>query len=337
MDISWDSPQPLRHPAELTRIIERLPLDEQTRERATATVTALAEAEAHAHGIRPEEVHFHEVGAIDTLADIIGAAWGLRELGATRVTASPLPWFSGTVVCEHGTLPLPAPATAYLMRGKPCEPSGATEELITPTGAALIHTLAEAFTVDPPAGALLALGTGYGSRPAPCGLRAWRINPSLSSAEWRESVTLLETHIDHLSGEELGSALTALGACNPTPLDLLWLPGLTKKNRPGGCLRLLCRPEHAEELVRALFRHTHSLGIRRQDVERITLPREESALPGPVGALRAKSYQLEGHTYVRPEQDALVADAQKLGIGVPGVRLRLSTRQVENREKKHDG
>jgi len=319
-DVRWDDAQPLRHPADLARIIRRLPLEDRVCERALAVVDALAHAEAHAHAIAVEEVHFHEVGAIDTLVDIVGAAWGLHRIGATRILASPLPWFSGTVQCAHGTLPLPAPATAYLMRNKPCFPSSAAEELITPTGAALIHVLAQSHAQDPPAGTPLALGTGYGSRPAPAGLRAWLIR--LSAEETLEQVTLLETHIDHLSGEELGSAITALGACEPVPLDILWLPGITKKNRPGGCLRVLCLPEHAQTLTTALFRHTHSLGIRRQQVERVVLPRAAATLQGPAGLLRAKSYQLEGQKYIRPEQDALDDAARRLGIGTPGVRLK---------------
>jgi len=318
-DVRWEDAQPLRHPADLARIIRLLPLEDYVRERALAVVDALAQAEAHAHGIAVDEVHFHEVGAIDTLVDIVGVAWGLHRIGASQMIASPLPWFSGVVECAHGTLPLPAPATAFLMRNKPCFPSDATEELVTPTGAALVHVLAQSHAQCPPAGVPLALGTGYGARPAPAGLRAWLIR--LPSEEGLEQVTLLETHIDHLSGEELGSAVTALGASDPAPLDILWLPGLTKKNRPGGCLRVLCRPEHAGTLTTALFRHTHSLGIRRQQMERVVLPRVATTLQSPAGLLRAKSYLLEGQEYIRPEQDALNDAAHKLGLGVPGVRL----------------
>jgi len=319
-DIRWEDAQPLRHPADLARIIRQLPLEDCVRERALAVVDALAHAEAHAHATAVEEVHFHEVGAIDSLVDIVGAVWGLHRIGATQVLASPLPWFSGTVECAHGVLPLPAPATAYLMRNKPCFPSSATEELITPTGAALIHVLAQSHAQCPPAGTPLALGTGYGSRPAPTGLRAWLIR--IPAEEALEQVTLLETHIDHLSGEDLGSAITALGTSDPAPLDILWLPGVTKKNRPGGCLRVLCLPEDAPALTTALFRHTHSLGIRRQQLERVVLPRAAATLQGPTGSLRAKSYQLEGQEYIRPEHDALDAAARELGLGAPGVRLK---------------
>jgi len=319
-DVRWEDAQPLRHPADLARIIRQLPLEDFVRDRALAVVDALAQAEAHAHASAVEDVHFHEVGAIDTLVDIVGAAWGLHQLGVTQILASPLPWFSGTVECEHGTLPLPAPATAYLMRNKPCFPSSATEELITPTGAAIIHVLAQNHAQSPPAGTPLALGTGYGSRPAPTGLRAWLIR--LPTEETLEQVTLLETHIDHLSGEDLGSAITALGTSDPAPLDVLWLPGVTKKNRPGGCLRVLCLPEHAQALTTTLFRHTHSLGIRRQQLERVVLPRAAATLQGPAGPLRAKSYQLEGQEYIRPEQEALDDDARKIGLGTLGVRLK---------------
>jgi uncharacterized protein (TIGR00299 family) protein len=317
-EVRWEDAQPLRHPADLARLVRQLPLEDCVRDRALAAIGALAQAEAHAHAIAVEEVHFHEVGAIDTLVDIVGAVWGLHRIGAERAIASPLPSFSGTVERAHGVLPLPAPATAYLMRGKPCFPSSATEELVTPTGAALIHVLAQSHAQCPPAGIPLALGTGYGSRPAPAGLRAWLIR--LSAEETLEQVILLETHIDHLSGEELGSAVTALETCDPAPLDILWLPGVTKKNRPGGCLRVLCRPEHAQVLTTALFRHTHSLGIRRQQLERVTLPRAAASLQGPAGPLRAKSYRLEGQEYLRPEQDALREAARSLGLGVPGVR-----------------
>ena len=319
-DVMWQDAQPLRHPADLTRIIRQLPLEDCVRERALAVVDALAQAEAHAHAIAVEEVHFHEVGAIDTLVDIVGAAWGIRRIGAAQILASPLPWFSGAVECAHGTLPLPAPATAFLMKNKPCFPSAATEELVTPTGAALIHVLAQSHAQSPPAGVPLALGTGYGSRPAPAGLRAWLIR--LSNEERQEQVTLLESHIDHLSGEELGSAVIALGASDPAPLDILWLPGITKKNRPGGSLRVLCRPEDSEALTAAMFRHTHSLGIRRQQMERVVLPRAAATLHGPTGPLRAKSYMLEGREYLRPEHDSLNEAAHALGLGAPGMRFK---------------
>lgn len=324
VDVSWDEVQPLRHPADIAAVFAVLDMGGAARQRALAVLEALTLAEAEAHQIPPEEVHFHEVGAIDTLVDIAGACWGLEQLGVRRVTASPLPWFSGTVQCAHGLIPLPAPAAAWLMRGKPVRPTDAREELVTPTGAALVHVLVDEFT-DGPQGVLRALGTGYGSRPAPGGLRAWLAEPAPEAVSHarggREQVLQLETHLDHLSGEELGMALTALAA-SPEVLDVLWLPGIGKKNRPAGLLRVLCRPEDEEDVSLGVLRHTHSLGLRRQCLERLVLPREAAELIDAGERLEAKAYILEGRRYVRAEAEAVKSASARLGVGAPALRFK---------------
>ncbi len=324
VDVSWEDGQPLRHPADIAAIFNRLELGGTALRRALAVLEALTLAEAEAHQIAPERVHFHEVGAIDTLVDIAGACWGLEQLGVGRVTAAPLPWFSGTMECAHGLIPLPSPAALWLMRGKPVRPTSAREELVTPTGAALVHVLVDEFS-DGPQGVLTALGTGYGSRPAPAGLRAWLVEPvaeSVSHAQGGlEQVLQLETHLDHLSGEELGLALTALTAL-PETLDVLWLPGIGKKNRPAGLLRVLCHPADGESVSLAVLRHTHSLGLRRQRLERLVLPREAAGLIRAGETLEAKAYTLEGQRYVRVEADAVKAAAARLGVGAPALRFR---------------
>lgn len=324
VDVSWDEVQPLRHPADIAAVFAVLDMGGAARQRALAVLEALTLAEAEAHQIPPEEVHFHEVGAIDTLVDIAGACWGLEQLGVRRVTASPLPWFSGTVQCAHGLIPLPAPAAAWLMRGKPVRPTDAREELVTPTGAALVHVLVDEFT-DGPQGVLCALGTGYGSRPAPGGLRAWLAEPAPEAVSHarggREQVLQLETHLDHLSGEELGMALTALAA-SPEVLDVLWLPGIGKKNRPAGLLRVLCRPEDEEGVSLGVLRHTHSLGLRRQCLERLVLPREAAELIDAGERLEAKAYILEGRRYVRVEAEAVKSASARLGVGAPALRFK---------------
>ena len=324
VDVSWDEVQPLRHPADIAAVFAVLDMGGAARQRALAVLEALTLAEAEAHQIPPEEVHFHEVGAIDTLVDIAGACWGLEQLGVRRVTASPLPWFSGMVQCAHGLIPLPAPAAAWLMRGKPVRPTDAREELVTPTGAALVHVLVDEFT-DGPQGVLRALGTGYGSRPAPGGLRAWLAEPAPEAVSHarggREQVLQLETHLDHLSGEELGMALTALAA-SPEVLDVLWLPGIGKKNRPAGLLRVLCRPEDEEGVSLGVLRHTHSLGLRRQCLERLVLPREAAELIDAGERLEAKAYILEGRRYVRAEAEAVKSASARLGVGAPALRFK---------------
>lgn len=344
VEVAWPEAQPLRHPSDIAAIFANVDVSAQVRAKAQQTLDALTQAEAHAHGIAPEEVHFHEVGAIDTLVDILGVAWGLEQLGISRVIASPLPLFSGWVDCAHGRIPLPAPATAYLLTGKPVFPTEATTELITPTGAALIHALADCGG-QWPAGRVKAMGTGYGSRPVPCGLRAWLLEecaaqPEPQAASDKDSAALSqacgaqaekvlqwESHLDHLSGEELGAALEALSGMDEV-LDVLWLPGLTKKNRPGGLLRVLCLPPHGAQVCAALLRHTHSLGLRWQQLERVVLPRRpaRSANPdwlqerGAPADVPAKAYCLEGREYLRPECDALKSLAAQTGLGLPALR-----------------
>lgn len=323
-DVAWrDEEQPLRHPADIAAVFERAAVADDVRRRALAVLDALARAEAHAHRIPVEKVHFHEVGAVDTLVDILGVCWGLGELGATRITASPLPWFDGSIECAHGRIPLPAPATARLMEGKPVRPSGAHEELVTPTGAALVHVLADDFA-DGPCGRLGRLGTGYGSRPAPAGLRIWEVMPFASAraqeAGGREEICQLECHLDHLSGEELGQALEALAAAAPV-LDVLWLPGVGKKNRPAGALRVLCRPEAEAEAATLVLRHTHTLGLRTQRLTRIVLPRRAEKMRCGGTEMPAKGYTLEGMNYARPEADAVSARAAARGVGAPALRF----------------
>ena len=139
VEVSWEAEgQPLRHPADIAAIFAAVPVADRVRERALAVLEALTLAEAEAHGIAPEEVHFHEVGAVDTLVDILGACWALDRLGVERVTACALPWFGGSITCAHGEIPLPAPATANLMRGLPVHPTDAKTELVTPTGLAML-------------------------------------------------------------------------------------------------------------------------------------------------------------------------------------------------------
>lgn len=337
VEVRWkEEEQPLRHPADIAAIFRRVDVAERVRTRALAVLDGLTLAEAHAHRIPAEQVHFHEVGAVDTLVDILGVCWGLEELGVDRVTASPLPWFGGSIECAHGRIPLPAPATAWLMQGKPVRPGDAQTELVTPTGAALVHALVDGFA-DGPLGRLGRLGTGYGSRPAPAGLRIWEVagsGPSDAQCRGgREEVCQLECHLDHLSGEELGQALEALAA-SPAVLDVLWLAGTGKKNRPSGVLRVLCQPAAQEEALRLVFRHTHSLGVRLQVLQRAVLPRTEDTALCDGQRMPAKRYTLEGETYVRVEADALGRHAAACGLGTPALRFAGDARLDMPKEEK---
>ncbi len=324
VDVSWPDNQPLRHPHDIAKIFQDVAVSDSVKEQALAILDAITQAEAHAHAIPPEQVHFHEVGAIDTVVDILGVAYGLEQLGAKYVLCSALPSFSGTIDCEHGTIPLPAPATAFLLEGKPlCNtwPSLAKSEMVTPTGAALVHVLGKAFDVHAQ-GLCKKMGTGYGSRKAPAGLRLWLMEESTSQETMRtEYVSQWESHLDHLTGEELGAALETLSQM-PEVLDVLWLSGTGKKNRPSGLLRLLCLPEHKEKVGQAFFTHTHTLGMRHSLLERTILPRQAGKISLQDGGdLDAKEYTLQGHTWLRPESDALKHKAAQAGLGMPALRM----------------
>jgi uncharacterized protein (DUF111 family) len=338
-DVIWPGAQPLRHLPELTALVERLDLPEGVRRKAGSMLLRLGETEALAHGTSLDEVHFHEVGAIDTLADVLGAVLGLLQLEVEEVLSGPLPWFGGFVDCAHGRLALPAPATTRLLQGKPVFQTTAREELITPTGALLLDTLVDRFLgagggqgLCPEEGGALfeRSGLGYGSREPSAesdwpgrGLRLHLFSlPAsgaleASGAYIRDEVGQISCHLDHLSGEELGRAIQELGSL---ALDVLWLPGVTKKNRPGGELRVLCRPEDMPRLQEEVFKHTHSLGLRLSRLARVTLPRREAFLESPWGSLQAKEYVLSGQTFVRPEHEALAQKAASLGLGLPALR-----------------
>lgn len=343
MRIDCPEAQPLRHLADLLAIVDRLGVSEGIKDKARAMFTRLAEAEAEAHGTGLDAVHFHEVGAVDTLVDVLGALWGLEQLGVGEVISRPFPWFGGFVDCEHGRLPLPAPAALALLRGKPCFESGAMEELITPTGALLLDSLPSSFVaLGAPAplgltpGGLSASGVfensglGYGTRePSPAsdwpgrGLRLHVFSALSAPADQEQyiidEVFKLSCHIDHLTGEELGHAINMIARAGA--LDVLWLPGLTKKNRPAGELRVLCMVDMLPKIQSELFKHTHSLGLRVSRQMRVTLPRKSAELDSPWGTLNAKEYKLLNQTFTKAEYEALAEAAARTGIGLPALRV----------------
>ena len=301
-------PQPLRHLEDILNIARALPLPDQVWFLARRAFVRLAEAEAAVHGMAREEVHFHEVGAADTLVDVLGAAFCLEQLGVERVFSSPLPWFSGTVNIAHGQVPLPAPATLELMQGKPVFSTNYNWEIITPTGALILDCLDVTF-MDGPRGFLKRKSLSFGANPAGQGLRLFLLDEA--GAERLDQIWVLESHIDHLSGEELGAAMDALLAAGA--VDVIQLPGYMKKNRPGIMLRALCLPTDLERVRTAFFMHTHTLGIRQRLEDRVCLPRRPAGLETPDGFLPAKAYDLAGQTFTRAEHDARLALARSKG------------------------
>lgn len=334
---------------EFIEIFSKIAVPDRVRQRALAVARALDEACAHACQMPPNTSNAPDTVdavaldegvaasgqqggtlAAHDLIHIIGVAYGLEVLGVERLTASALPYFTGSVAGVHGSIPLPRPATAFLLLGKPVFATESREELVTPTGAALVHALVDKF-VSGPQGLVRALGTGYGPQSSAAGLRAWLVDTAGAMPAERlwsganhttggnETVVQLESHIDHLNGEDLGMALTALSAM-PEVLDILWLPGVGKKNRPAGLLRVLCMPEQRPNVADAVLRHTHTLGLRVQCLERMVAPRHAAMAEVAGQQLPAKEYEIDGQTYIRPEADALEAAARQLGIGVPALR-----------------
>jgi uncharacterized protein (TIGR00299 family) protein len=312
--------QPMRHLAELTAIVRALPFSERVRERSEDALIRLAEVEAGVHGCAVADVHFHEVGAVDTLVDVVGAFWALETLGVSRVTCSRLPWFSGTVRCAHGLMPLPAPATTVLLQGKPVYPTQFEGELITPTGALLLDRMVGEFTSGP-VGCLERTGLGLGTMELPT-VNGLRLLLLAGDGPGLERIMVLETNVDHLTGEEIGGVFGVL--LDAGALDVLFLPGVMKKNRPGGLLQVLCKPEDLARIRDLTFAQTVTLGLRMTETTRAVLPRAASARSTPWGEVSAKETEIEGQRYARPEFEALQALAKRTGRSVAQLRYLLA-------------
>lgn len=316
--------QPLRTLADIQAVLDRLPLNDRARERSRDAFRRLAEVEAAVHGCEVASIHFHEVGAVDTLVDVVGAIWGFDVLGVTEARASAIPWFTGTVTCAHGEISLPAPAVLRLLEDKPVRPSSFTREMVTPTGALLLDTLVDGFDHDGaagPSGRLHAAGLGYGMCDTGGGLRLYLLEEEPASSD---TVWVLESHIDHLSGEELGRAFEGIMAAGA--LDVLALHGIMKKNRPAVALRVVCDDAHLQAVEAAFFAQTLTLGIRRTRTERTILPRTATTMHTPWGDIRAKAYTLAGQTFIAPEDDALAELAIHTGHSTAALRRLLMSK-----------
>lgn len=277
----------------------------------------LAAAEARVHGESVSSVHFHEVGATDALVDIVGACVGLAHLGVETVYASALPWGSGTVETQHGTMPIPAPATALLLEGHPVTPSDETYEQVTPTGAALVRALARGHR--PPAGFVperTGLGAGtYDRSRLPNVVRL--VIGRVEGGAGTDHAVLLETNLDDASGQVVAYALERV--LDAGALDAWFAPVTMKKGRPGIVLSVLARPEDATSLEAVLFEETPTLGIRRRDVDRSILPRRHEEVATAWGTVRMKVRALPGGEAATPEYEDCAALAGRQGVPVRAV------------------
>ncbi|MBE0477193.1 MAG: nickel pincer cofactor biosynthesis protein LarC, partial [Coriobacteriia bacterium] len=301
--------QPQRSWREVRAVLESAPLPSPVRDAASRAFGGLAEAEAGAHGVGIDEVRFHEVGAADSIVDVVGVCAGLHALGVERVTSSPVALGSGSVACAHGTLPVPAPATARLLAGIPVVAGEAGGELTTPTGAALLRALTAGFGPVPPM-TLLAAGYGLGSREIAAPNVAVLL---LGDAEEEpqpseERVVLLETNVDHISAEHLAYAAERLRDAGA--LDVWQTPAAMKKGRLGAVLAALARSGEAAALAALLARETGTLGVRVGHVRRRVEARESRAVRTSLGEVRVKT----AGGRVRPEHDDVAEIALRTGM-----------------------
>ncbi len=303
-----------RHLPQILRMIEAASLPAAAKQNAAKVFQRLGEAEAKVHGIAIEKVHFHEVGAVDSICDIVGACVALELLGVEQIHSSAINVGSGTVNTEHGILPVPAPATAELLAGKPVYARGPEVELTTPTGAALLAALAESFGPMPP---LKIQSTGYGAGDkdfaAHANVLRALIGESTGASE-ATRVVVVEANIDDSSPQVLGYAqerLLEAGALDVTLTSLLM-----KKNRPGTLLRVIARPEDRERLAAIMFSETSTLGLRMYEAERRVQARQVREVETPYGRVRVKVSESGDFA---PEYDDCLRLAREHGVALKKV------------------
>ena len=299
---------------DILHLVGHLTLPEKVKEDVTEVYRLLAGAESRAHGRPVGEVHFHEVGALDAVADITAVCWLVAELAPDEIVASPIHVGSGTVRCAHGVLPVPAPATAFLLEGLPSYSDGTVRgELCTPTGAALLKHFATRFGPQP-AMRVMAIGHGAGKKDFEGLANLLRASLGESGeAMGTDEVFELSCNIDDMTGEEIAFACERLFAAGAK--DVITIPLTMKKGRPGVMIQTLCAPADHDVLVAAMFRHTTTLGIRETRCRRQVLARREEKATLPDGlAARRKVSEGYGVRRVKLEYDDVAAYARKADV-----------------------
>lgn len=300
---------------DIRHILSHLDIPQDVREDAEEVYEQIALAESHAHGRPVEEIHFHEVGALDAVADVVAVCWLVHDLAPEQILASPVHVGWGQVRCAHGILPVPAPATAHILRDVPTYGGSVEGELCTPTGAALLKHFAQSFGPSPVM-RVEKIGYGMGKKDfeaANC-LRAMLGE----TQEGRETIAQLCCNLDDMTPEALGFVQERLWEAGA--LDVTTTPVGMKKNRPGVLLTCMCRLEDRERLVSLLFRHTTTLGIRESQCSRYTLSRSQRSLETPWGPVRIKTSAGWGVTREKPEYEDLAKIARDQDLPLDKVR-----------------
>jgi uncharacterized protein (TIGR00299 family) protein len=301
--------------SEILGIIDQSQLDEGVVDLSKRAFSRLAEAEAKVHSIQANQVHFHEVGATDAIVDVVGSMVGLKLLDVKKVFSSPLRLGRGFLECRHGTLPVPAPATVELLREVPIQMSEVEAELVTPTGAAVLTTVASAFR-NSPSLCLQQIGYGAGQRKLRGIPNLLRVLIGEEREEWEEDqAVVLETNIDDMSPEMFAPLMEVLFA--EGALDAHLTPVVMKKGRPAVVLTVLAPGEKVAAVTEAIFRHTTTLGVRSHRVRRSRLPRQIRQVKTRWGPLTVKVALYDGAERISPEyEDCLrVAREKKVPLG----------------------
>lgn len=304
-----------RHWREIRDLVGNAPMPEPARTGALRALTSLAEVEARFHGVAVDDVHFHEIGAADTIVDMIGVALGLHDMGVTSIVASPVAVGSGTVMTSHGELPVPAPAAALLLEGLPIVPGTAGGELTTPTGAALLHTFVGGYDLVPPM-TLRRVGVGCGTRelgmPNVCELL---LGEPIAEGDGHDDAVILETNLDHLTPEEVAVAAERLRRSGA--LDVWQTPIVMKKGRSAVMLSVLERTADVRRTAERMIAETGTLGVRMIPARRRVADRDVAEIETSFGTARFKVAHLpDGRRVLRVESDDAARIASERGIGV---------------------
>ena len=304
-----------RHLGDIIEIIDAAGLAPRAAKRAKSIFTRLAQAEAKVHGVAVDQVHFHEVGAVDSIIDVVGACVAMEIIGIDSVVCSPIAVGSGTIRCEHGTMPVPAPATAELLVGAETCGGHLPGEATTPTGAAVLTTLAERYG-PMPAMSISAVGCGAGTRdggPLPNLLRVFLGEPDDHGAA--DTVIELSANIDDCTGEVIGATIARLLSAGA--LDAWASPIVMKKSRPAWMLSVLCAPADADEAEQILFAETTTFGVRRAPRARTKLLRRHETVETPYGPIRIKVGLSSGQAVAAaPEFDDCLSAAESHRVPV---------------------
>ena len=302
---------------EIGHIVEELNVPEEVRRDVLVVYNLIAGAESQVHGKPVDQVHFHEVGALDAVADVTAVCLLLRELGAEKIVASPIHVGSGTVRCAHGVLPVPAPATALLLKGCPIYGGEVDGELCTPTGAALLKYFVSSFGPIPPM-TPEAVGYGMGAKDFPDRANCVRVLLGETRSMPTDTALELSCNLDDMSAEEIGFAMERLFEGGAK--EVYTLAAGMKKSRPGTLLRVLCAPEQRERMVKLLFRYTSTIGVRETPARRYVLKRSAGCVRTSLGDVRYKRSQGYGVERLKYEYDDLARIAKANDMTLEAVR-----------------